>query len=48
MVVAAQSVGAARDLRTAEVTHRLSEAHREAGGTGPRIAIRRVWIGGPH
>ena len=59
MVVAAQSPGAVRraarlgvgilydSLQTAEVTARLSEAFLEAGGTGPRIAIRRVWIGDP-
>lgn len=59
MVVAAQSPGAVRraarlgvgilydSLQTAAVTARLSEAYVEAGGTGPRIAIRRVWIGDP-
>ena len=59
MVVAAQSPGAVRraarlgvgilydSLQTAEVTARLSDAFLEAGGTGPRIAIRRVWIGDP-
>ncbi len=59
MVVAAQSPGAVRraarlgcgilydSLQTAEVTARLSEIYTEAGGTGPRIAIRRVWIGEP-
>lgn len=59
MVVAAQSPGAVRraarlgcgilydSLQTAEVTARLSEVFVEAGGTGPRIAIRRVWIGDP-
>ena len=59
MVVAAQSPGAVRraarlgvgilydSLQTAEVTARLSEAFLSAGGTGPRIAIRRVWIGDP-
>ena len=25
----------------------LSDAYDEAGGTGPKILIRRVWIGGP-
>ncbi|MCY3850660.1 MAG: LLM class flavin-dependent oxidoreductase [Acidimicrobiaceae bacterium] len=59
MVVAAQSPAAARraaaldlgvlydSLQTAAVTARLGEAYREADGTGPRIAIRRVWIGDP-
>jgi alkanesulfonate monooxygenase SsuD/methylene tetrahydromethanopterin reductase-like flavin-dependent oxidoreductase (luciferase family) len=59
MVVAAQSRGAVRraarlglgilydSLQTAEVTRRLSDTYVEAGGTGPRIAIRRVWIGDP-
>lgn len=59
MVVAAQSPGAVRraarlglgilydSLQTAEVTARLSDAYIEAGGTGARIAIRRVWIGDP-
>jgi alkanesulfonate monooxygenase SsuD/methylene tetrahydromethanopterin reductase-like flavin-dependent oxidoreductase (luciferase family) len=59
MVVAAQSGAAVRraaglglgilfdSLQTAEVTARLSAAFVEAGGTGPRIAIRRVWIGDP-
>lgn len=59
MVVATQSPAAVRraaglglgilfdSLQTAEVTARLCGAYREAGGTGPRIAIRRVWIGEP-
>ncbi len=59
MVVAAQSPAAVRraaglglgilfdSLQTAEVTARLCAVYREAGGTGPRIAIRRVWIGDP-
>lgn len=59
MVVAAQSPGAVRraarlglgilydSLQTAEVTARLSEAYVDAGGSGARIAIRRVWIGDP-
>ncbi len=59
MVVAAQSPAAVRraaalnlgvlydSLQTAEVTARLGDVYREAGGTGPRIAIRRVWIGDP-
>lgn len=59
MVVAAQSPGAVRraarlglgilydSLQTAEVTRRLSDVYDEAGGTGAKIAIRRVWIGEP-
>ena len=59
MVVAAQSPAAVRraaalnlgvlydSLQTAGVTARLGEIYREAGGAGPRIAIRRVWIGDP-
>ena len=35
------------DLQTADVSGALSAAFVEAGGTGPRIAIRRVWIGDP-
>ena len=59
MVVAAQSPAAVRraaalslgvlydSLQTAAVTARLGEVYREANGIGPRIAIRRVWIGDP-
>ena len=59
MVVAAQSPAAVRraaalnlgvlydSLQTAAVTARLGEIYREANGAGPRIAIRRVWIGDP-
>ena len=59
MVVAAQSPAAVRraaglylgvlydSLQTAAVTARLGDVYRQAGGTGPRIAIRRVWIGDP-
>ena len=59
MVVAAQSPAAVRraaalnlgvlydSLQTAAVTARLGEVYREANGAGPRIAIRRVWIGDP-
>ena len=59
MVVAAQSPGAVRraarlglgvlydSLQTPEVSRRLSEVFREAGGTGPTVLIRRVWIGEP-
>ncbi len=59
MVVAAQSPAAVRraaalnlgvlydSLQTAAVTARLGEVYRQANGAGPRIAIRRVWIGDP-
>lgn len=59
MVVAAQSPAAVRraallglgllydSLQTAEHSRRLSDIYDEAGGTGPKIAIRRVWIGDP-
>lgn len=59
MVAAAQSKAAVRraagldmgvlydSLQTAEVTRRLSDAYDEAGGTGAKILIRRVWIGDP-
>jgi alkanesulfonate monooxygenase SsuD/methylene tetrahydromethanopterin reductase-like flavin-dependent oxidoreductase (luciferase family) len=59
MVAAAQSPAAVRraarlgigilydSLQTVEVTRRLSEIYDEAGGSGPKILIRRVWIGDP-
>lgn len=59
LVSAAQSPGAARraarvgagllydSLQTVERMRTISDAYREAGGTGPRIAIRRVWVGPP-
>jgi alkanesulfonate monooxygenase SsuD/methylene tetrahydromethanopterin reductase-like flavin-dependent oxidoreductase (luciferase family) len=59
MVVAAQSPAAVRraarlgvgilydSLQTIDVTRRLSDIYDEAGGTGPKILIRRVWIGDP-
>lgn len=59
MVVAAQSPGAVRraarlglgvlydSLQTPDVSARLSEVYREAGGAGPTVLIRRVWIGEP-
>ncbi|MEM7287580.1 MAG: LLM class flavin-dependent oxidoreductase [Actinomycetota bacterium] len=59
MVVAAQSPGAVRraarlglgvlydSLQTPEVSARLSDAYTQAGGTGPTVLIRRVWIGDP-
>ena len=59
MVVAAQSPGAVRRAarlglgvlydshQTPDVSARLSGAFREAGGTGPTVLIRRVWIGEP-
>ncbi|MEQ8840994.1 MAG: LLM class flavin-dependent oxidoreductase [Acidimicrobiales bacterium] len=59
MVVAAQSPGAVRraarlgigilydSLAPAPLTAKLNDIYTEAGGTGARIAIRRVWIGDP-
>lgn len=59
MVVAAQSPAACRraaalgcgvlydSLQNEEVSTRLSDAYRDAGGTGPTLLIRRVWIGEP-
>lgn len=57
MVVAAQSPGACRraarlgcgvlfdSLQGADVSARLATAYRDAGGEGPTVLIRRVWIG---
>lgn len=57
MLSAAQSPAAVRraaglqlgvlydSLQTVERTRQLSDAYLEAGGGGPRIAIRRVWLG---
>ena len=59
MVAAAQSLAAVRraaglglgilydSLQAVDHVRRLSDAFNEAGGTGPKILIRRVWIGGP-
>jgi len=59
MVVAAQSAAAVRraaalgcgvlydSLQTNEVSRRLSDAYDDAGGIGPKVLIRRVWIGDP-
>ena len=59
MVAAAQSLAAVRraaglglgilydSLQAVDHVRRLSNAYDEAGGTGPKILIRRVWIGGP-
>ncbi len=59
MVAAAQSLAAVRraaglglgvlydSLQATENVRRLSDAYDEAGGEGPKILIRRVWIGGP-
>jgi alkanesulfonate monooxygenase SsuD/methylene tetrahydromethanopterin reductase-like flavin-dependent oxidoreductase (luciferase family) len=59
MVVAAQSPAAVRraarlglgilydSLQTVAVTRQLSDIYDEAGGAGPKILIRRVWIGEP-
>jgi len=45
---AALGVGVLYDsLQTAERTRALSDAYVDAGGSGPRILIRRVWIGPP-
>ena len=32
---------------TAERVRSLADAYREAGGTGPQVLIRRVWLGDP-
>ena len=34
-------------LQTVERTRALSEAYLDAGGTGPRVLIRRAWVGPP-
>ncbi|WP_420637493.1 LLM class flavin-dependent oxidoreductase [Candidatus Poriferisocius sp.] len=59
MVAAAQSTAAVRraaglglgilydSLQAVDHVRVLSEAYDEAGGAGPKILIRRVWIGGP-
>jgi alkanesulfonate monooxygenase SsuD/methylene tetrahydromethanopterin reductase-like flavin-dependent oxidoreductase (luciferase family) len=59
MVVAAQSAPAVRraaalgigvlydSLQSNAVSRRLSDIYDEAGGTGAKILIRRVWIGEP-
>ena len=59
MVAAAQSKAAVRraagldlgilydSLQAVDHVRELSDAYDEAGGTGPKILIRRVWIGGP-
>jgi alkanesulfonate monooxygenase SsuD/methylene tetrahydromethanopterin reductase-like flavin-dependent oxidoreductase (luciferase family) len=59
MVVAAQSPGAVRraarlglgvlydSLQTEEVSLGLTRVFRDAGGHGPAVLIRRVWIGEP-
>jgi alkanesulfonate monooxygenase SsuD/methylene tetrahydromethanopterin reductase-like flavin-dependent oxidoreductase (luciferase family) len=45
---AALGVGVLFDsLQTVERTRALSDAYLDAGGTGPRVLIRRVWIGPP-
>ncbi len=35
-------------LAPAERCRALSDAYREAGGTGPVVLIRRAWVGAPH
>lgn len=59
MAAAAQSHAAVRraaglglgilydSLQAIDHVRALSDAYDEAGGTGPKILIRRVWIGGP-
>jgi alkanesulfonate monooxygenase SsuD/methylene tetrahydromethanopterin reductase-like flavin-dependent oxidoreductase (luciferase family) len=59
VISAAQSPGAVRraaklgcgvlydSLQTVERTREISDAYRGAGGTGARVAIRRVWLGAP-
>ena len=59
IAIAAQSAEACRraaklnagilfdSLQSPEVSNKLSSAYREAGGNGPVILIRRVWIGSP-
>lgn len=59
MAAAAQSLAAVRraaslglgilydSLQAVDHVRALSDAYDEAGGTGPKILIRRVWIGGP-
>ena len=59
MVAAAQSLAAVRraaglglgilydSLQAVDHVRALSNAYDGAGGTGPKILIRRVWIGGP-
>jgi alkanesulfonate monooxygenase SsuD/methylene tetrahydromethanopterin reductase-like flavin-dependent oxidoreductase (luciferase family) len=45
---AGQGMGVLFDsLQTADRTRALTDAYREAGGTGATILIRRVWIGPP-
>ena len=59
VVCAAQGPRAAREaaalgagllfdsLQTAENTRRICDVYSEAGGRGPRIGIRRAWLGPP-
>ena len=59
MVAAARSVAAVRraagldigvlydSLQSIELSRRLSDAYDDAGGTGAKILIRRVWVGDP-
>jgi alkanesulfonate monooxygenase SsuD/methylene tetrahydromethanopterin reductase-like flavin-dependent oxidoreductase (luciferase family) len=45
---AGQGLGVLFDsLQTIERTRELTDAFREAGGTGPCILIRRLWVGPP-
>jgi alkanesulfonate monooxygenase SsuD/methylene tetrahydromethanopterin reductase-like flavin-dependent oxidoreductase (luciferase family) len=43
---ASQGIGVLFDsLQTVERTRALTDAYREAGGTGPTVLIRRLWVG---
>ena len=43
---AALGIGILYDsIQTIEATRRMSDIYDEAGGTGPKILIRRVWVG---
>jgi alkanesulfonate monooxygenase SsuD/methylene tetrahydromethanopterin reductase-like flavin-dependent oxidoreductase (luciferase family) len=45
---ASHGVGVIYDgASVAERLRRLSDVHVEAGGTGPRVLVRRVWLGEP-
>ncbi len=45
---AAHGVGVIYDgASVVERLRRLSDVHAEAGGTGPRVLVRRVWLGEP-
>lgn len=45
---AGQGLGVLFDsLQTLDRTRALTDAYRDAGGTGPTVLIRRVWVGAP-